>query len=86
MTSLEVLGGVTTYCTASTTSIPGCQAALSSIGVASVSEPTLLSVFSGAVPGGNLGIACFNDQGQAAIPFGTQGGFICAVTPSRWRT
>jgi YVTN family beta-propeller protein len=79
VTRLETQDGVTTYCTASTTSIPGCQAALSASGVPSVSAPGGFVVLSGAVPGGNLGIAYFNDQGPAAIPFGTQGGFICAV-------
>jgi YVTN family beta-propeller protein len=79
LTRIEAPGGVLTYCTASTTSIAGCQAALSAVGVPSISAPGGFSVLSGSVPGGNLGIAYFNDQGPASIPFGTQGGFLCAV-------
>ena len=68
---------VTTYCTASTTSLAGCAAMLSASGSASVAQPALFTISSGAVPGKNLGLMYFSDKGQAANPFGTQGGFIC---------
>jgi len=71
---------VTTYCTASTTSIPGCVAAISSSGTPSVSNPGGFQISSGSVPGGNVGLMYFSDKGKASIPFGTQGGFVC-VTP-----
>jgi hypothetical protein len=68
---------VTTYCTASTTSIPGCSAAISASGTPSVSSPGGFQISSGSVPGGNVGLMYFSDKGKAAIPFGTQGGFVC---------
>ena len=71
---------VTTYCTASTTSLAGCVAAISGTGTPSVSNPSGFQISSGAVPGGNVGLMYFSDKGSASIPFGTQGGFIC-VTP-----
>ncbi len=71
----------TTYCTASTTSIAGCAAAMGSAGAPSLSNPAAFTLFSGAVPGANLGIMYFSNAGQAAIPFGTHGGFICAAAP-----
>jgi len=73
---------IATYCTASTTSIPGCQAAISGIGTPSLSSPTAFKLTSGAVPGGILGIAYFGTQNPAATPFGTQGGFICVAIPT----
>lgn len=65
------------YCTASTTSIPGCAAALSSSGVANLASPSAFSFTSGAVPGGNIGLSIFGDGGTTSIPFGTLGGQIC---------
>jgi hypothetical protein len=69
---------VTTYCTSSATSIPGCSASISSSGTPSVSQPDQFQISSGNVPGSNLGLMYFSDKGRASIPFGTQGGFVCA--------
>ena len=69
---------VTTYCTPSATSIPGCSASISSSGTPSVSQPGQFQISSGNVPGSNLGLMYFSDKGRASIPFGTQGGFVCA--------
>jgi hypothetical protein len=79
LTRLVAPVGPITYCTASTTSIPGCQASISGAGVPSVSAPGGFTIHSGSVPGNNVGILYFGDQGQAAIPMGTQGGFVCAI-------
>ncbi len=74
-------GAVMTYCTASTTSIAGCSAAIGGSGTPSTSNPGGFTISSGAVPGGNSGILYFSTNGPAAIPFGTHGGFICAAPP-----
>jgi len=71
-----------TYCTASTTSLPGCVAALSTQGCPSLSSPASFSIHSGPVPGGSsAAIAYFGSSGAAAIPFGTQGGLVCVQPP-----
>ncbi len=72
----------TTYCTASGTSIPGCQAAIGAVGTPSVANPSGFTITSGSVPGGNnVGICFFGDNGAASIPFGTLGGFVCVQPP-----
>ena len=71
------------YCTASGTSIPGCQATLSASGTPSVSAPLLFSLSSGPVPGGALGIAYLGTSGPEAAPMGTQGGMVCVRLPVR---
>ncbi len=71
----------TTYCTASTSSIPGCVAAISGTGSPSLANPSGLTISSGSVPGGNLGICFLGNNGAASIPFGTLGGFVCAQPP-----
>ncbi len=70
-----------TYCTASPTSISGCFATLSGSGTPSMANPLSFTVSASAVPGGNIGIMYFSDNGQASIPFGTLGGFLCAAPP-----
>ena len=72
---------IATYCTASSTSIPGCQAAINSTGAPSLSAPNAFSILSGAVPGATPGICFFGTNGQASIPFGTLGGKICVQPP-----
>ena len=69
------------YCTASGTSIAGCAAALSSEGVATLGAPSGFTISTGAVPGGNLGLAFFGNSGPASTPFGTLGGQICVAGP-----
>ncbi len=74
--------GIKTYCTASTTSIPGCQAAIGTHGSASLANPDGFSITSGSVPGGgNVGICIFGKNGRASIPFGTLGGQVCVQPP-----
>jgi Tol biopolymer transport system component len=72
-----------TYCTASTTSIPGCKAAVFAAGFPSVSAPAAFSVASGSIPGGGLGVAYFSVDGSMSVPFGSQGGATC-VRPPRY--
>ena len=72
-------GTVTTYCTASTTSIAGCSASISGSGTPSASSPSGFTISSGSVPGGNVGIMYFSNGGPASILIGTQGGFVCAT-------
>jgi hypothetical protein len=71
-----------TYCASSTTSIPGCSAAVTASGTPSLGNPAGFVISSGSIPGGNrIGALYFSDQARAATPFGTQGGFICVATP-----
>jgi hypothetical protein len=72
---------IAAYCTASATSIPGCQAAINSTGSPSLAAPSGFSILSGAVPGGTPGICFFGTNGPASIPFGTLGGKICVQPP-----
>jgi len=74
-------GGVVTYCTASTTSIPLCQAAIHATGTPSASNPTGFTVSSGPIPGKVFGLAYLGTNGAAALPLGTQGGFVCVAAP-----
>jgi hypothetical protein len=69
------------YCTASATSIPGCTAQLGASGAPSVAFADGFRIASGAVPGGNNGLLVFGNQGPAATPLGTQGGFLCVQPP-----
>jgi uncharacterized delta-60 repeat protein len=74
-------GSSSTYCTASTTSIPGCQAGIGATGSPSLGSPNGFTISSGNVPGGNLGICFFGDNGPAGTPFGTLGGQVCVQGP-----
>lgn len=69
------------YCTASTTSLPGCQALLASSGAPSLANPGGFAIAAGAVPGEVLGICFFGENGAAAVPFGSSGGFVCVQGP-----
>lgn len=77
--------GATSYCAASPTSIPGCQANLYTFGAMNLYAPTAFRIRSTPVPGGNIGLCVFSDLGPAAIPFGTLGGVVC-VQPPLYRT
>jgi Tol biopolymer transport system component len=73
---------IASYCTASTTSIAGCQALLSATGTPSIANASAFTVSSGNVPGGgNFGIAYFGVKGPALHSFGSQGGFLCVAQP-----
>lgn len=74
--------GLAVYCTASTTSIAGCQASIGSTGTPLLSSPTAFTISSGAIPGGALGILYFGVSGPDANPIGTQGGFVCVASPA----
>jgi hypothetical protein len=73
--------GASSYCTASTTSIPGCKAAINAAGSPSFSNPNSFTISSGSVPGGILGFCFFGDSGASSIPFGTLGGQLCVQSP-----
>jgi hypothetical protein len=72
---------VTTYCTASATSIPGCQASISTGGTPHLSDGLAFTLSSGAVPGGNLGLCLFGWNGPASLPLGSLGGSLCVQSP-----
>jgi hypothetical protein len=74
-------GGSPTYCTASSTSIAGCQASIGAAGSPSLSSPSSYKISSGFVPGGSFGICFFGGNGPASTPFGTLGGQICVQGP-----
>lgn len=69
------------YCTASATSIPGCTAELKGSGAPSLGFARNFRIESDTLPGGNLGLLVFGDQGPAALPLGTQGGLLCVQPP-----
>lgn len=71
----------TTYCSASATSLPGCQAAIQGIGSPSLSSPSLFTITSGNVPGGNFGLCFFGAHGPANQPIGSLGGLLCVAAP-----
>jgi hypothetical protein len=69
------------YCKASTTSIPGCQAAISGAGSPSMSNPSTFTISSGNVPGNSFGICFFSTSAPTNMPFGTLGGKLCMKHP-----
>jgi hypothetical protein len=71
-----------TYCTASTTSIPNCQAAISASGSPTLADPTAHTISSGPVPGANLGLLLFGSSGSASTPYGALGGMLCVAVPT----
>lgn len=68
----------TTYCTAKTTSL-GCTPAISATGKPSASAGSGFVATSAPVPGVNIGIFFYGQNGPAAVPF--QGAFLCAAPP-----
>jgi hypothetical protein len=72
----------TTYCVASTTSIPGCAASINATGSPTLSNPTAWTVSSGPVPGANLGLLLFGSSGKDNTPYGTLGGKLCVAAPT----
>ena len=72
----------TTYCVASSTSIPGCKASIHAVGSPTLSDPNAWTVSSGPVPGGNLGLLLFGSSGKANTPYGTLGGKLCVASPT----
>lgn len=68
---------IASYCTASDTSIAGCQANVATQGQPSHSAPASFRVSSGAIPGAMLGLAFFGVEGATLAPVGTQGGLLC---------
>lgn len=71
----------TTYCSASATSVPGCQAAIHGTGVPSLASPGSFSIASGNVPGGTVGLCFFGVAGPASLPIGSLGGLVCVAAP-----
>jgi hypothetical protein len=71
----------TTYCNASITSIPRCQASIGASGSPSLSDPNGYTITSGNVPGGTLGLCIFGNNGAASTPIGTLGGKLCVKPP-----
>jgi len=69
----------TGYCTAKTTTIPGCLASIKSFGVPEQSDPAGFHVIAAPTPGGNPGIFLWSEVGAASTPFA--GGWLCVQTP-----
>ena len=70
------------YCVSSSTSIPGCSAALTANGAPSLTQPTGFTISTSEVPGGALfGVGYFSLNGASANPLGTQGGLVCVAAP-----
>jgi hypothetical protein len=72
----------TAYCIASTTSIPGCKAAISAAGTPIMANPTAHTISSGPVPGANLGLLLFGSSGPANTSYGSLGGKLCVKAPT----
>jgi Tol biopolymer transport system component len=73
---------VSTYCTASATSVAGCMASMASTGAPSLAAGAGFTLSSGAIPGAGLGLLRFGVTGSSALPLGTLGGQLCVDTPS----
>lgn len=69
------------YCSPSATSIAGCSAELASLGSPRAAFPEDFDLFTGPVPGGNVGLCLFGADGPASTPFGTLGGKLCVAAP-----
>lgn len=67
------------YCTAKTTTLPGCLASMKSFGVPKAASPAAFHVMAAPTPGGNPGLFLWSLVGPAATPFA--GGFLCVQTP-----
>lgn len=76
---------VTTYCSASATSIAGCSALLSTTGAPRLQNPQSFTIQTSGVPAVNVGLCLFAANGPASLPFGTLGGILC-VQPPAFRT
>jgi len=73
---------VVSFCVASSTSLPGCTASMTSTGTASLAAGAGFSLASGAIPGGGTGVLRFGVAGSSRLPLGTLGGLVCVDTPS----
>jgi len=69
----------TSYCTAKTTTLPGCLASIQSFGVPAQSNPAGFHVIAAPAPGGNPGLFLWSLAGPASTPFA--GGWLCVQTP-----
>jgi hypothetical protein len=72
---------IASYCSASDTSIAGCQAQVSAQGQPSLSAPASFTITSGPLPGGGVGLAFFGVSGPDLTPVGTLGGALCVQGP-----
>lgn len=73
-------GGVTTYCTAGTTS-NGCTAGLSAGGTPSVSASSGFTLAAVDVEGQMVGLFFYGISGPAALPWGASSSFLCVQSP-----
>jgi Tol biopolymer transport system component len=74
---------IATYCTSSSTSIPGCFASIVAIGTPSLSAPQSFEIVSEPVLGGTLGVACVGVAGPDDLQIGSQGGLLCVSSFQR---
>jgi hypothetical protein len=72
---------VSTYCTPSATSIPGCTPSTSAQGTPSLAHAGEFELRASPAPGGHLGLCLFSAHGPANLPFGTLGGALCVAAP-----
>jgi hypothetical protein len=70
-------GSASFYCTAKTTSIPGCAPTFALNGVPSASAINGFTVLVQNVPGGNPGLFLYTTNGAAATPIQNAYGFLC---------
>jgi hypothetical protein len=70
-------GNASFYCTAKTTSIPGCAPSFALNGVPSASAVNGFTVQVNDVPGGNPGLFLYTTNGAATTPIQNAYGFLC---------
>jgi uncharacterized Zn-binding protein involved in type VI secretion len=70
------------YCTAGI-SASGCQANLTSVGVASASAPTGFVVSAGQVEGDKMGLFYFGTSGAIGNPWGSTSSYKCVALPAK---
>jgi hypothetical protein len=80
--SVTLLQASTPHCTAGT-SASGCQAALSTLGVASATSPSGFDLRSANVEGAKDGLYFFGTNGRQTNPWGNGTSYQCVVPPVR---
>jgi hypothetical protein len=79
---IHMTGGVTSYCTAGTTT-NGCNALISGTGTPSASGSTDFTVTINGVEGQKSGIVFYGISGPTALAWGTSSSFLCVKAPTQ---
>jgi len=75
--------GVSTYCTASSGSVPDCAPALETLGAPSASQGSTFRVWSQTVPGAQNGVVLYTGAGPARPDLAASGACLPSTNPKR---